>query len=1090
MRKTLFAALVALFFASQGWAQFETAEITGTARDQTGAVIPGVRVTALHVSTGTKVETSTDADGNYVLRPLRIGEYQLTAEIAGFRKAQRSGIVLQVNQRARVDFEMQVGELAETVVVTGTAPLIETESSSRGQVIDNRKVLELPLITRDYTQLATLSVGVAPPGGRFLGGGGVLGQSVIGTMNINGNRTMQNDFLIDGVDANTLSTNIQEGTVSYVNPNPDAIQEFKVQTSNYSAEFGKSAGAVINVSIKSGTNDFHGSVYEFHRDNAISARNFFAGPGPKPLFIQNQFGFAIGGPIKRDKTFFFADYQGTRIRKGVTLVSTVPSLALRGGDFRGLAPVRDPQSGQPFAGNVIPPERIDPVARAYANLYPAPNIAGREALSNNFVANPLLTDRVDQFDVRVDHHFSDKMNFFARYSHTSRDFVNPTRFTGLAEGADNPDASGRDSYEARHIAVSLTNIISSAVVNEFRFGYGRGFPFRAPANFPGPSATESLRDLTGGLVVPFPDIPGLNGGLPEMQIRGFTRIGRPFFQPKFQISETVQFKDSVSFVRGPHSMKAGVDIRHAQLIFFDVRATIGGYAFEGVFTGNPFADFLLGAAERFFLTSQTRVDQGQDIFNFFFQDDWKATSRLTLNLGIRYEFATPTREVQNRLANFDIARQQLVQAKDGSLFDRALVEPDKNNFAPRLGLAYQLDSKTVLRAGYGVFYVHEDRRGSESQLALNPPFLVDLQVISDRVTPAAILRNGLPPALIDPARINLAGAFLRIQDMFQRTAYVQQWNFTLQRELPGQIVVDAAYVGNKGTKLPALSNLNQAAPGPGPLADRVPFKGFGTLQFLENRDSSNYHAFQLRVEKRLSRGFSFLSSYTFSKALNQATENMVSGTNLALGIVRSPQDRNNLRAERGPAEFDLRNRFVFSYIWELPFGKERRWGKGWSGALNSLLGSWQMSGITTIQSGRSLTLFLSAGLAPNLGAERAPRPDLLRDPNLSRSQRTLERFFDTSAFANPSDRGASFGNAGRGLVHGPGMVNFDLSLFKNIPLSMISEAARLQFRTEIFNLWNTPQFVPPAMALGGAGFGAINRAFDGRQFQFALKLLF
>lgn len=772
----------------------------------------------------------------------------------------------------------------------------------------------------------------------------------------------------------------------------------------------------------------------------------------------------------------------------MTLVSTVPSLALRGGDFRGLAPVRDPQTGQPFAGNVIPPERIDPVARAYANLYPAPNIAGREALSNNFVANPLLTDRVDQFDVRVDHHFSDKMNFFARYSHTSRELFQPPRFPGLAEGAESSDLFGRNAIEGRSVALGFTNLFSSNLINEFRLGYGRVLTNRGGANFPGPSATETLKNLTGGLVVPFPDDPNINGGLPRVTIRGFTLLGRAFFHPKFQLPETVQFKDSLSIIRGSHSMKAGVDIRHVQLIFFDVRATIGGYDFQGVFTGNPFADFLLGMADSFFLTSRTVVDQGQDIFNFFFQDDWKATSRLTLNLGIRYEFATPTREVQNRLANFDIARQQLVQAKDGSLFDRALVKPDKNNFAPRLGLAYQLDSKTVLRAGYGVFYAHEDRRGSEAQMALNPPFLVDLQVISDRVTPAAILRNGLSPAQLDPSRINLAGAFLRIQDMFQRTAYVQQWNFTLQRELPGQIVVDAAYVGNKGTKLPALSNLNQAAPGPGPVSARVPFRGFGTLQFLENRDSSIYHGFQLRVEKRLSHGLSFLGSYTLSKTLNHITENMAAST--SFGASRTPQDRNNFDAERGPSEFDIRNRFVFSYIWQLPFGKERRWGKGWSGALNALLGGWQVNGITTLQGGVALTPFISGGLAANLGAERTPRPDLLRDPNLPKSQRRLDRFFDTSAFANPSARGAIFGNAGRGILRGPGLVNFDMSFFKNIDLPMVSETARVQFRTEIFNLWNTPQFAPPAVTLGGAGFGAINTARDGRQLQFALKLLF
>ncbi len=1064
--------------AERAAAQFERAEIVGVVQDSTGGVLAGVTITAQNIATGIGFKATTDDMGNYVIPALRVGEYTVTAELVGFKKAMRTGVILQVNQRVRVDFKLDLGEIAETVEVEASAPLLEADTSSRGQVIDTRQITDLPLNGRSYDQLALLSVGVTR-----------RSNLTEGAVNINGNRIFQNNYLLDGIDNNVVANNTR-GETQFVQPSVDAVQEFKVQTSAYSAEFGRGAGGVVNVSLKSGTNEIHGSVYEFLRNEKLDAKNFFdPADEPIPPFKRNQFGFTIGGPIKRDRAFYFGDYEGLRIRQAQTFVSTVPNparLTATGYDFSGKRQVFDPAttvSGrrQPFPNNFIPIDRIDPRALKLLAIYPAPNIPGREDLSNNFVFNPVWTTRDDRFDVRVDHQLSDSWSSFYRYSFRDVLQNRPGVLPGLGEGGGSTAFSKRQQ-RAQNLALGYTTTITPRLLNDFRFGWARVAARFNPLNGGNPSELTGIPNL--------PSDPIVIGGLPRFDITGVRSLGRRTFVPQFQIPHVLTFKDTLSIVRGRHSLKAGVEFRKTWNQYFDQRATIGNFTFNGSFTQDPanrgrtgegLADFLLFLPDQARLTSPAVFTHGSYFIYTFLQDDWKATPNLTVNWGLRYELGTPLREEANRFANFDPEARRLVRAEPGSITSRALVDLDKNNFAPRLGLAYSFGNRLVLRAAYGVFYNLEDRRGSESILSGNPPFTIDLVLNSDRLTrPAVNLSAGFPPDTLDPSRVSLANVLLRVQDRNQRSAYVQQWNLSLQYEFLRNTLLDVGYVGNKGTKLPALRNLNQALPGPGSPAGRRTIPGFGDIQWLENRDSSNYHSMQLRIESRARDDLFVLASYTLGKAINGATENLARSG----GFERNPQNSFNLRAERGPAEFDVRHNFVLAYNYALPFGRGKRFGADWHGLANSLLGNWQINGIASIRSGFAMNVTIASGLVPNLGGERAPRPDLVANPALPESQRTIQRWFNTAAFAVPS---GTFGNAGRGILYGPEAVNFDFSVFKNF---IVAERMTVQFRTEFFNLFNHPNFDPPDAVMGAAGFGAISSAQPSRQIQFALKLLF
>jgi hypothetical protein len=1070
-------------------AQQETATITGTVTDATGAIIPRAAVTVTNVQTNLSVRTESDDRGLYVVPSLRPGDYSVTAQSSGFPKTVRSGITLQVAQVARVDITLQTGQLTEVVEVVGATSLLETQTSSRGAVIDQKKIVELPLNGRDYNQLALLSPGVLPGTPRL------ASVNFKGVLNVNGNRTFNNVFLLDGVDNISYSNSFRGENVQLVQPSVEALQEFKIQTNAYSAEFGRSSGAVVNAVIKSGTNSLRGSVYEFLRNDALDANNFFSNAlgAPKPKRERNQFGAAVGGPLVRNKTFWFADYEGLRDQEGVPRVRQVPTAAEKAGLF-GAAVVDPFAPGRPqFSRNaqgqwVIPAERWDPVGAAIVALIPDPNVAG----TTIYASTPVTDTRQDQFDVRLDHQFSGDLTIFGRYSFVDTLTFRPAPLPGLGEGSFN-DAFGSNDNRSQGLALGLTWVASSNFVGDIRFGYARGDYFTYPPNFGiDGAAAVGLTNV--------PNDPAIVGGVPKVNIQGFDAVGRHTSTPQFQTPRSWNPRAVFSWNRGEHLLKFGAEFLHVQTRINDLNATIGRMNFENRFTNRAVGDLLLGLPSQLALTSFTVMDQGQDMQFYFIQDDYRVTPKLTANLGLRYEYATPPRERDNQFANFDPQTGTMIFATDGDTFERALIHPDRNNFAPRIGFAYAPLDKWVVRGGYGVFFTHTVRQGREGLLGFNPPYLVD-NLLQTGVTGAAAvasaapftLRNGYPSGLLDPNSLSPT-VMRRGQDPNQRTPYIQQYNIGVQYELMPDVVLDIAYVGNKGTKLNGFRNLNQRAvttnPDGSQSAGARPYTALGDIQWMENRVNSSFKSLQARLEKRFTNGLSATVSYTWGRALSDAPDHISTsggGAGIDTGVFREPQDANNLRAERGPAEFDVEHRFVASYIWELPFGHGRAIGSEWNQALDVVLGGWQLTGINVLQSGLALTATLGGSTVLNLGGERRARPNLIGDPELPDSERTLERWFNTDAFAAFSPAPQAFGNAGVGIMRGPGMINFDFLLAKNFPLD---DRRSFQFRIELFNAFNNSNFGPPNIMRDSSGFGQILTAGAARIIQFGLKFYF
>ena len=1090
-RSVVLIVLAAVFLAgpSRAWAQQDAATLTGDVRDSSGALVAGAAVTITNVGTNISVATVTNDRGSYTVPNLRPGEYTVTAEAPGFSITIRSGLTLQVAQVARADVTLQPSALRETVEVTAATPLLEAQTSSRGSVIDQRKIVDLPLNGRDYNQLALLSPGVLPGTPRL------ASVNFKGVLNVNGNRTFNNVFLLDGVDNISYSNSFRGENVQLVQPSVDALQEFKIQTNAYSAEYGRSSGAVVNATIKSGSNSVRGTVYEFLRNDRLDANNFFSNAlgAPKPKRERNQFGGAIGGPLVRNRTFWFANYEGLRDLEGIPRVRQLPTAAEKAGLFSTavfdpFAPGRSEFPRNAQGQWVIPRDRWDPVGAAIVALIPDPNVPG----STIYASTPVTDTRQDQFDVRIDHQFTSALNAFGRYSFVDTDTFRPAPLPGLAEGSFN-DAFGSNQNRSQGLALGVTRIFSPTLFGDFRFGYSRGNYFTYPPNFGVDGAAEiGLRNV--------PTDSAITGGVPKVNIQGFDAVGRHTSTPQFQTPRSWNPRMTITWSRDAHLIKVGAEFLHVQTKINDLNATVGRMNFENRFTNRAVGDLLLGLPSQLALTSYTVMDQGQDMQFYFVQDDYRLTPQLTLNLGVRYEYATPPREKEDLLANFDPETGTMVFASDGDTFERALIHPDRNNLAPRVGFAYAPASRWVVRGGYGMFYTHTVRQGREGMLGFNPPYLVD-NLLQTGVTGAAAvaaaapfrLVNGYPSGLLD-ANALAPTVLRRGQDPNQRTPYIQQYNIGVQYELMTDLLLDVAYVGNRGTGLPGFRNLNQRAviqnaDGTQAAGARA-FPAFGDIQWMENRVSSDYNSLQTRLEKRLSNGLTALVSYTWGRALTDAPDHISTsggGAGIDTGTFREPQDSFNLGAERGPAEFDIEHRFVASYIWELPFGRGRRFGSEWNRTLDVVLGGWQLSGIHVLQSGLALTATLGGSTVLNLGGERRARPNLVGDPELPASQRTINRWFNTDAFAAFSPAPQAFGNAGVGIMRGPGFANFDFTLAKNFP---VTDSRYLQFRAEVFNALNRANYGPPNIARDSSGFGQILSAGNARIVQFGLKFYF
>jgi hypothetical protein len=1100
--------------------QTTAGNISGYVEDSSGARVPDARITLLHRNTQQSRVLQSNERGEFLAALLPIGEYEVTAELQGFKRRTVSGVMLRVDQTLTVPLTLEPGSISETIEVTGGAPLLEAETSSLGQVIENKKVLDMPLNGRNVFALGLLAGNTTE----------VFGMGTNQTFAAGGGRFSGNEILLDGITNNTTSNNGSIGRNSVLfTPSVDALEEFKVKTNNFSAEFGHAAGAVVSATIKSGSNKLHGSLFEFLRNDKLDANNFFSNAAgrPKAAFRQNQFGFALGGPVQfpwsydgHDKTFFFIDYQGTRRRTGAdSRLYDLAPLAFRRGDFSTLPQkIYDPRTrrigpggtviADPFENNQIPADRISPIATAIESQLPVPNFGAPNANGRNFVSQQNRRLNGDQFDIRVDQKISSANTMFGRFSFGNTVDPQPGTFEG-------PLGSGATQVQfSRHAVLNDAHVFSPTMVNEFRFGFTRSNGSRIAL---GAAGAEFGRQ-TGIALFPFPV-----QGFPSMtfsrtgQISGtllYTGFGGGSTNLNFE--NTFQWVDNLTIIRGNHAIKVGGDLRRVR--FDQHRGGFGEYIFGSIFSsssndpssGDPWADFLLGypALQNPGTTMLDWARQRSIYFGPFIQDDWKITRRLTLNIGLRYELYTQPVDARDVGGVYDFATQQFVlPGRNG--YSRAIVDGDHNNFAPRFGFAYRLTNRFVMRGGYGIFYGLRDQNDQTTVFAQNIPNVPT--VVNPTVTATGTVAPPITlttPVSITPADPTLSAfsaarpfAFtIQTADLHNVPApYMQQWNYSLQYELGGAWLVETSYAGSKGTKLGARNNLGQvpfefALDGRNTQAYRSAPKVNGTGGISAGDANNKYHAFNLRVEKRFSYGLNFLANYTISK--NLETNGSGDSSYAQNGNTSLPLYSFDRRRDNGPAPLDIPQRFVTSYAYELPFGRGKHF-LNVTGAAGKLVSGWQVNGITTVRAGFPTDIRFAL-VPPTFATFNVP--DRVPGVSMYVENKGVDQYFNPAAFKAPgtipSNTGVPvqrFGDSARHVARGPGSVNFDFSLFKN---TTITERTTLQFRSEFFNLTNTPTFYlaaanSPTLTVGQPSFGKLSSSTAvGRQIQFGMKLIF
>jgi hypothetical protein len=1097
----LIVCLLALLWPAQAAAQAVSGTILGSATDANGAALAGVNITITNTQTGLSRVVTTDSGGEYVAPSLPPGAYTISAEMTGFKKLLLSSVQLNVDQKARVDLKLEVGATTEAVTVEGSTPLVQTESSDLSGTVNETQIKNLPLNGRDFVQLTRTLPGVQRgiPGAN-IDGAGSLAWRASASFSANGMRTRDNNFLLDGVDNNETWLN---SVVIF--PSIDALEEFKVQTSTYSAEFGRSSGGVVNIQIKSGQNAFHGSGFEFLRNDALDANDFFNNKNgrAKPPYRQNQFGGAFGGPIRHDKMFFFGDYQGGRIRDSKTYLSTVPTMKMRAGDFSELNRViYDPLTRKPFADNVIPSAQFDPAAKAIIDqLYPLPNVAGTRAsngqIINNFLYNPVLEREDDQFDAKIDNYFSEKNHFFGRYSfertHRFLPATLPHGDAGVTFGA------GTGLIRGQSLALNDTHTFSPRWLNEVRVGFSRiGFKVTSidggtnqaqMVGIPGINITDTataMSQITFGV-----------GDVGDIR-----NLGANSNQPLLTFLDTFQFFDNVTHTRGAHTLKMGASLTRRRRNVFNVDNIVGKFNFQSDITSNcggataacasdpntgfSFATFLLG-----YPTGVTRglmqgtVGERRPEYGAYIQDDWRVNGKLTLNLGLRYDLFAPYVEVYDRQSNFDTSTGKFIVASDNATINgievgRQLQTTPKKDFAPRFGFAYDLFGKgrTVARGGYGIFW-NNPLTGTSSQKPSNPPFLLSNSLVTT-LLPTLRLRDGIPaPPPVDPNRAP-SGTTRSIFDPEFTDGYAQQWNLNLSQQFGRNYALEVSYVGSKGTHLVIKDDINQAPPVVGVSDTNVnrPFiklaPGLRSLSQVQSRGDSNHHAMLVKFSNRFSNGLLFVNSYTFGKTID-----IVSDTE---GTVQNAYD---LARDRAVSDFDIKHNFTSSWTYDLPFGKGKLIGGGSGELANKFIGGWQLSGILLLRSGLPFTVNQSQSVRSTGTGNRPNRigSGELDDP-------TIDRWFNLSAFAPTADSTGTYGNSGRNILRAPGQANVDFSLVK---VTRFKERFEHQLKFEFFNAFNHPQFAAPGNTVGNSNAGVISALLFGataRQIQVAMKLSF
>ena len=1065
---------ILLLLASKSEAFAQSAQLTGIITDSNSALIAGAQITLTNVDTSVTRRAVTNGDGYYSIPFVLPGKYQLHVLATGFKPVTRNNLSLNVDQAARIDFKLELGTITESVSITSIEPPLERETSSIGQVIENKTIVTLPLNGRNYSQLSLLMPGVTPD---------QLPRAADG-FNVNGNRALQNKFLVDGLDNNNYIMGVDTGSTQVIRPSVDAIQEFKVESANYSAQYGQAAGGIISVALKSGTNRFHGSAFEFLRNDILDANDFFANRAglERGQLSFNQFGGTLGGPVWRDRTFFFASFQGTRNRNSNTSVVTVPTPEQVRGNF-GSINIFDPTKAvggirQQFANNVIPEARMDSVGRQIAALYPAPNQLG---LVNNYASLVPQTDDANQYDLRGDHNFSERDKLFVRFSKVDRNFLRVGICPPPANCGVQLTLPQSLTNHAWSVAAGYTHIFSSNTVNELRLGFSNNKNFlQSPAERP-------LFDEFG--IKGVPQFDSLTG-LPFFNLTSYSALGDRLQTPNPKEAEVFQVNDNFSYFRGHHTMNFGGEYWRLSTFAGTANGARGSFDFNGQFTsrtpgqgtGNAVADLLLGLTSSASLTTQQVATFLVDYYGGYFNDSWRISPKLTINLGLRYELQTRQREEDNRQSFFDFTPGSptygtLVPAQDGGHRAQTFSNLDRNNFAPRIGFAWQLDQKTVMRGGFGIFYGGVGNYVINFSGAANPPYSVRTLINSPTTAANTGLKlsDGFPADALNPARVVNPAAYGQPQDFPQTEIY--QGNFDVQRELSSGVVLSLAYVGSGDVNLRGQMDINAPRPGAGAAQPRRPFPAFGAINTLSDFAHSSYHSLQTKLERRFSNGYSLLTAYTWSHAIDNSTD----GEELPNPSV-VPQNQFNTNAEKASSSFDIKHRFVTSFVYDLPFGRADGW-LGGSRFAQVVFSGFQIGGIFVAQTGQPI----NPDVAGNPANTTNPvRPNRLRDGNLARDERNVDRWFDSSAFAVPA--AFTYGNSGRNVLRAPGLVNLDFLIARNFRLS---ETTRLELRGEFFNLTNTAHFGRPNATIGSPQAGTITAtAAPNRQVQIGVRLVF
>jgi hypothetical protein len=1095
MRKSasavLFVLVFSLLFTVSVFAQSITGDLVVNVTDPSGAVVSGAKLELTQVETNVKFEGQSDTLGNFLFSNLKPGLYKLDVTAAGFQKANITGITMSLGQRARVDARLTVGALTETVEVSAAAEtLLNAESASVGQVLNNQAIVELPLNGRNFIQLAQISAGAVPIGIGTSPATSWTGRSD-STLSVAGGRETNVSFLVNGIE----TRNSRFGSAG-IRPSADAVDEFRVQRSTFGAEFGRSS-AIINTAIKSGSNDLHLALYEFIRNRNLDATDFFTNRtgSKKPAFTQNNYGTAVGGPLVmpgyngKNKTFWFFNYEGFRQRQANTAFGTYPSAAQMAGNLAddstgtGILPtnsplcvanpgafkchnVIDPLSGQPFAGNIIPTSRLDPIVQKQLPFQPKPNFAvaanSPSFPTYNTVGFPKRVNDWDQYNARIDHHFGPSDVLYGTFSNSDETLISPAL-----------RPLGGDVYPQtdRLYTVTYNRIINPTMVNEFRFGHNRSLTYRQAES----ANTKDYASTVFGLKNTSPN--PFDFGVPDFNPNSFSGVGS-LAEAIGATDTNIQFTDNFSWNTRKHNVRLGFTIARQLYDQITDFSGVPSFTFDGRYTGMQgigLADMLLGLP---ISASAALGDSGQQMRTTFYapyiQDDWRITPNLTFNFGIRYEFAASPTEQRGKALVFAPDLGTVVLAGHG--VRGSIVDPDYNNFAPRFGFAYRpsFTKNTVVRGGFGVYYA-TDNFNEEQFKVIGPPFYQSQTLNSDPTKPTLLMSQMMPSLTASP---NLSPFSF---DRHNRTPYVSQWSFGIQRTIKQNYVLEVEYVGSTGQKLPERRNLNIASIDPTgtvPIVQRVPFPAYGFILLTYNGGWSSYNAMTARLEKRFSNGLYMLASYTWEKALDLGSTDDFSAISVQFK-----------KWDKGPSAFDVPQRLVYSYVYELPFGRGKQFGSSMNPVANKVVGGWQVTGITTFAAGQFSTPTIGSDWI-NAGSFTTSRPNIIGPIAVNRS--LPDAYVVRSAFDYPRDSAGNpihvEGNSGRLSIEQPGINNWDMGIFKNTKLT---ERINTQLRWEMFNVWNHTQFGSANLTMTSANLGKITSLNVGpRRMQFGLRISF